>query len=240
MSNYWEKKSPEDPSDLGIIGFLGKSEYLDIIPSSSSIPIWIKKAPSRININIEDYNNLEVFSIKKCIPFLDAITSGYTIVLRKDINLSMKEVVDTHPIEQIAGMNISNEFSKNVFKWINEITIKTPEGYSCLFTHPLNNPSLPFYTMSGVVETDAYFQSVNLPFLAKNEFEVVRAGTPIAQIIPFKRDNWKSVLADRFDEEFLVQKNLVSRIYNDNRLDNNGRLFGGLYKKIYRVKKKYL
>jgi hypothetical protein len=77
-------------------------------------------------------------------------------------------------------------------KWSNPWGIKTPPGYSCLFKPPSYNPNPWFEILEGVVDTDTFFASVNFPFVLKSlekEF-MIPAGTPIAQVIPFKRDEW--------------------------------------------------
>jgi hypothetical protein len=47
--------------------------------------------------------------------------------------------------------------------------------------------------LPGIVDTDTYTANINFPFVLNNpEFEgTILAGTPIAQIIPFKRETWK-------------------------------------------------
>jgi hypothetical protein len=46
--------------------------------------------------------------------------------------------------------------------------------------------------MSGFVDTDQYDMSpINFPFFLKEDFEgTIKNGTPIAQVIPIKRDSW--------------------------------------------------
>ena len=79
--------------------------------------------------------------------------------------------------------------------WSFDFSLKTPKGYSVLFCHPLNRFELPFQTFSGVVETDEYNQGTHFPFYIKKlnvgEIIIIKKGTPIVQIIPFKRENWK-------------------------------------------------
>ena len=48
--------------------------------------------------------------------------------------------------------------------------------------------------MPGIVDTDTYKASVNFPFVLNepDTFEgLIPAGTPIAQVIPFKRESWE-------------------------------------------------
>jgi hypothetical protein len=59
--------------------------------------------------------------------------------------------------------------------------------------HPVNRYDLPFITLTGVVDSDIAMSPGNLPFFIKKDFEgIIPKGTPIVQIFPFKRDDWKS------------------------------------------------
>jgi hypothetical protein len=240
MESYWDTKSPEEPSVEGTVDFLGKSYFFNVVPSVKALPEWLKSLGPRVSTTVDGVDNLEVFTVKKCIPFLDAMTTGYMVVAAQDIDVKTSDSVTTHPIEQLGGMPVSDEFEYVAYKWLNSFLIKTPEGYSCMFSHPANSPFLPFYTLSGVVDTDSFFQAVNFPFLLKKGASVIKAGTPIVQVMPFKREDWKSNHSTPSSEQFLSESNLVGRMYNDNRFDNSGKLVGGLYKRFYRVKKKYL
>ena len=43
-----------------------------------------------------------------------------------------------------------------MIKFHNLWSIEAPEGYSLLFTHPVNRFDLPFTTLSGLVDCDRY------------------------------------------------------------------------------------
>jgi hypothetical protein len=61
----------------------------------------------------------------------------------------------------------------------------------------MHNPNEHFVILEGIVDTDNYWEPVNFPFVLKNptkEF-MIPAGTPIAQVIPFKRDEWESSIS---------------------------------------------
>jgi len=257
----WDKRSSADPSDLGTIDFLltetdESTSYVEVKKAIEVIPDWYKDlAPRRI---IREGDLKDDFTIKRCIPVLDALTTGYYLVTKYDITFKYDEErgwcdlegnfnpnkpeVSMHPVQQLGSMPFSPEFSKYAYKWDNPFTIKTPPGYSVMFTHPVNAPYLPFYTLSGVVDTDMYFQPVLFPFLSKNNFNgVLPAGTPIVQIIPFKRDDWKSeVYTDGMSREYVLNRSQISEAYESQRYDKDGNAMGGMYKRDYRKKKKYL
>lgn len=194
------------------------SYILPPAPAKQFIPSWYKNMPSYTNEDKEPGLSTDPSSIpnttitnanvKLCAPFLDSLTIGYIYSLNCDIELRNMdngvlirwriphEIVTTHAPEQIIGLPKppDSEWS-DVFKWYSPFHIKTPKGYSCLFTHPLNRPELPFKTLSGVVETDTYPNAVQFPFHVNKlpkPFIVIEKGTPLVQIIPFKRENWKN------------------------------------------------
>ena len=63
----------------------------------------------------------------------------------------------------------------------------------------MHNHNQYFEILEGIVDTDCYYARINLPFVLKNKSKdgfIIPAGTPIAQVIPFKRDAWKSQLSN--------------------------------------------
>ena len=75
-------------------------------------------------------------------------------------------------------------------KFINPWRIKVPAGYSVLFTHPLSRPDLPFTCFSGMVDCDRFDTTINFPFTLTGTpgEHHLPAGTPIAQLVPLRRD----------------------------------------------------
>ena len=75
--------------------------------------------------------------------------------------------------------------------------IETPPEYSTLFLPPINRLEIPIIPLVGLVDTDTYFNNVNIPFIhtamqPDEEKHIIPAGTPICQVIPFKREEWKA------------------------------------------------
>lgn len=88
------------------------------------------------------------------------------------------------------------------FFWTTQWFPKIPEGYTALFTHPLNRFDLDFLTISGFVDCESFNNAGRMPFFIKKGFEgVIPAGTPYTQIIPFKNEKWKSEIIDYSPEE---------------------------------------
>ena len=172
-------------------------------PAKYIIPEWYKKTVSYQGDGKKkpNGNGMTNATIKKCVPVFDAITAGYIIATPVDIFVTQingmahyewpsLDAINWHPIEQ-APLHPAK--GKDPYpKLINPWGIQTPKGYSCLFTAPMHRDNV-IIALDGVVDTDTYNSPVNFPFVLKNPlFEgLISAGTPIAQVIPFKRENWK-------------------------------------------------
>jgi hypothetical protein len=191
-------------------------------PSILSMPKWFKAIPKFVEKNKKFmiFPNGEMTSTAKwCNPFVDSLTAGYSIVLENDLQVTIHNgehlfawksggdsFITTHSKQQVTEQMIPPGFDPQPFKFKNNWAIITPKGYSALFLHPLNRGDLPFYTLSGFVDTDDYNMPVNFPFLIRADYEgIIPAGTPIAQVIPIKRESWTHEIT-KFDPKFVVEK----------------------------------
>ena len=184
-------------------------------PSVKHIPEWYKKIVPFENGDkeVKVINGLLNSTVKRCVPFLDAMTAGYTFYLEEDIYVELKEgqapffnwrtdreLVSFHDRSQFDGLAIPEGYFPHVIKWNNPWAIKLPKGYSLLCTHPINRNDLPFLTFTGLVDADSYDLSIHFPFVIKQGWSgIIEAGTPLAQLIPIKRDDWHTEVVE-FDE----------------------------------------
>lgn len=196
-------------------------------PASQYIPNWYKKLESYINGEKKpDGEGFAQTTIKKCIPVFDAITAGYIITSPADVYVSIKNeeqyfewsdfgLIKFHPIIQAPTHPLQNG---NAYpKWMNPWSIKTPPGYSTLFVQPFHRESI-FTILPGVVDTDTYTAPVNFPMVINDvNFEgLIPKGTPIAQVIPFKRDSFKMKIGtdEMFKEQSSVSRKLQSKFFD--------------------------
>lgn len=217
----------------------GVDELYKPIPAKFSIPDWYKEMDSYINGSkkpIGDGTTAE--TIKKCIPVFDAITAGYIIPLPADVYVSYKDdapyyewssnsMITFHSTNQAPTHPAHNTFQYP--KWTNPWGIKTSKGYSCLFVQPFHRESR-FTILPGVVDTDTYTAPVNFPFvLNDSKWEgLIPAGTPIVQVIPFKRDEWGMEIGDI--EELKLQDKVTNLLKSK---------FFDRYKNLFWSKKDY-
>lgn len=190
-----------------------KLDPIKPVSAIAKLPDWYKKIGPYTNgakKQVSYPNTTKNVTVKRCNPFGDALGAGYFIVLDQDIQVTKgakshefvwlaggEEVISFHDQEQISTEMIPPGYSQVVYKFKNLWGITTPPGHSVLLTHPLNQIDLPFYTLSGVVDTDDFNHQVHFPFFLREDFEgILEAGTPIAQVIPFKRQSWEREFLD--------------------------------------------
>jgi hypothetical protein len=219
-------------------------------PALEFIPDWYKKAESYVGgkkkPNGEGVTN---GTIKRCMPVFDAITGGYIIELAVDVWVSQVALdpknptitqpyyewpifnaITFHAIEQVPGHPLNSGHTELLPKWTNPWAIKTPPGYSTLFVQPFHRESV-FTILPAIVDTDKYHAPVNFPFALNDiKFEgLIPSGTPIAQVIPFKRDSWERELGGQ------EENNAQFKIFQKNK----SKMFDS-YKSLFRTKKEYL
>ena len=183
-------------------------------PASKFIPSWYKNLSPYMGDKKESIGlNGEInATIKKCLPVFDAITAGYIITSYTDVNVTQVEengVKYPHyswphfsPIEFHNPEQAPNHPQRNNMpiypKWVNPWSIKTPKGFSVYITQPMHRESV-FTILDGIVDTDTYDVPINFPFVLKdpNFSGLIPAGTPIAQVIPFKRDEWEMKIGNK-------------------------------------------
>lgn len=196
-------------------------------PAARNIPDWYKKLAVEVDGPAGESNR----TIKRCVPFLDAMSCGYIIPLTGDItfttdpvgNLSFEveataNLIETHGPVQYAGTPFAAAL---IVKFINLWLIKTPPGYSTLLVQPMNRFAIPFMMLSGLVDTDYYYREIHFPAicqLPRNSKYVMKRGTPLMQAIPFPRQEWRSAAGEWDDEkrkaqEFQIASNL--HLYRD-------------------------
>lgn len=207
-------------------------------PASQNIPQWWKdmspyekshRNPDGNKLVVENYTSNA--SAKKCVPMLDALITGYLIPLWTDVSVTQ---IEDNPIPRITWRPRHKEvfsyhgnnhetitppagYKNVVFKFENGWIPKTPKGYSVLITTPLGHRNLPFYAVPAVLDSDKSTLDAGVPMWVKEGLEgVVEKGTPLVQVIPFKRDNWKAEFDYYKNGEYALteDKNFRSTIVN--------------------------
>ena len=180
-----------------------------------AVPEWYKDMETSFAKNKTEPNEVRKSqTIKRCMPVLDAITVGYILKLHTDLSVKYtdgvvgfewardtQDTVTFHSAYQLVNyreLDLPNGAPKLRNPW----GIKTPKGYSCLFIPPTHRPACGIRILEGYVDTDLYTNSVQFPFLVDEGFTgTIPAGTPIAQVIPLKRDSFRMKIGGLVDRE---------------------------------------
>jgi hypothetical protein len=207
------------------------------VPATEYLPDWWKNKGAFIGIKGEEEKKrffvaaqrMVNHSWKKCTPMTDALTNGYILPLWADVMVQDTVLVngDRKPRKELFWkVNQFNVFephgfdaetvespdftAKGVHKYYTLMYIETPPGYSVLITQPFGYRNNPFQVIPAVVDSDTKGMEVLLPMWIKKDFTgVVERGTPMAQITPFKRDDWKMEFSHLADGESTKQEDAV-------------------------------
>jgi hypothetical protein len=206
-----------------------KDSYVAPVPAISLVPEWYKSlslyGKSNDEKELHPVNHIgtdgTLVATKKCIPFFDALTSGYYYLLEDDLHVNLNEngfptltwkgnimLLDKRPTLEVP---IPTNCHQLHFGFRMNWFYRTPPGYSVLVTHPMNRYDLPFFTLSGIVDSDIWGLPVFFSFFLRRDFiGIIPKGTPIMQFIPFKRDDWELEINKNKEiieeEEFKAEK----------------------------------
>lgn len=218
-------------------------------PTIKELPQWYIEADRFAKMPDGQYYTApdqgKVPTWKACPSMYDVLGTGYVLKTPTDIEFFINDkgtidckVADKRYMEFISkrepmpGFNPPMGYHEHHFAWYPDWGMKTDKGYSTLFVTPLNRFDLPFQNTVGIIDTD----TVNLPgtlpfFIAKGWTGTLPAGTPYIQLIPFKREDWKSDAEERN----------MSEIYMAN-MENSMKFRvpdGGVYQKNVWSRRKY-
>lgn len=159
------------------------------------------------------FRHKQFSTIKNCPAISDGISFGYMLFSQFDffVDATDPETLQwagpevSIPAYQYAEMTLMHVpgdgnydgfpppvgFNKNLVKISSLWSVKTEPGYSLWITNPMYRTNLPLRTIDGVLDSDKMPAVFPLNFWVRQGFAgTVKAGTPLAQIIPFKREDF--------------------------------------------------
>jgi hypothetical protein len=181
------------------------------VPANKVLPDWYKKIKGWTG-----EPQLSAPSIKKCMPVYDQMSAGYIIYnpVEQEITSGPRmdnpevtafsrrypqawtnqEEQEGHTHEQ-CPIHVNNNERREYITFSVPWRIETPPGYSCLIQQPFYEFEKRFTLFPGIVDTD----TIDVPWVnwpghmntASGESVTIQPGTPLMQIIPFKRDEWE-------------------------------------------------
>lgn len=220
-------------------------------PASKYVPEWYKDQSSLADMPKHE-SLMQGFvgaTIKKCMPVFDSMTAGYILgcpcdiyvdatnpeklewSVPRDLKMYQSDLFSMHTPEQYQEYPIDKSlYHKQILRVLSTWSVQTDKGYSTLFQQPFHSDNSPLWAFSGIVDTDAFVTDGHFSFLVKKGFKgTIRQGTPLVQIIPFKREAWESTVMTSDDSEPILKRQ---------RLDLRS-TFIHAYKTKYRAKKEY-
>jgi hypothetical protein len=197
------------------------------VPEASSklLVDWYKKADRFGKDESGEYvvapDGGKVSTWKSCPAVLDVMTTGYMLKTPCDIEffLNQKNKISVRienkkcydfctPRDPLPQFYQPDGYYLDHFAWFIDWGIELPPGYSALYLTPMNRFDLPFINTVGIIDNDKVHLSGALPFFIREGWTgIIPAGTPYVQILPFKRENWKSEIVIE-DQKLLPKKNI--------------------------------
>jgi hypothetical protein len=212
------------------------------VPASKIIPEWYKNIPVALS-KVPNYIDSDgVPSIKRCMPVLDYLTSGYVLRNSYEINAwpsvkddiksfqlecNKKNYVGAHPHHQAPAefYGAKNHYFKINQEWL----IRTPPGYSCLIYQPHYLFREDFQMFPAIVDTDKHDDFIGLIGLITTDKPfTIPPGEPLVVIFPFKREDWK--LDVSYDAKIGSKSSFKYFLHG---------LWHGFYSKYFHTKKTY-
>ncbi|MBX3484194.1 hypothetical protein [Phenylobacterium sp.] len=211
-------------------------------PAAQGLPDWLRAMPAHL---VSEFAGGEDDTVKRCPPFVDAMTSGFLIPLICDVEVAdgrftwdldlpaggssawPRSPLSFHHPDAVAGTPLHDP-DRFVVKFHNLWTIEAPEGYALLFTHPANRFDLPFTTLTGMVDCDRYTDAwINFPAHWRDpDFRgVLPRGTPVAQCVPVRRERWRAEIGVMGEAEAVAAQALTADIRRER----------GVYRKRFRA-----
>lgn len=197
-------------------------------PAKDLIPEWFRNIPHYHENKFKIENGATTATARRCLPLLDGITAGYIVPLRADVLVEQQE--DGPKISWIASRGVFAKhdssssmippppgFTNKVAKYYSGMRVKTPKGYSIMIQHPAGYHDSPLRAIPAVIDSDGILLDSSFPVWIREGFEgIIEKGTPIVQVIPFKRESWKSVntYIEKEDLEIEADKHYNSILKN--------------------------
>jgi hypothetical protein len=195
------------------------------VPANKVLPNWWKSQTTYIDGSSEIKDGSMGLTVKKCQAIFDSMTLGYYLLAPVDlyidatgdkINVQIPKeftedyynIIAVHPKKQLESYPFRPHTHDSLIRFHPAWVIKTPPGYSCLFTRPMHANNGGMEAIPGVIDTDQYISDGFLSFTVEKGYKgMIKQGTPICQVTPFKREEWSHTIIDddRYDVKLRTQ-----------------------------------
>ena len=205
------------------------------------------------NMKFHEYNRgIKQATIRSCPAMDDWLKSGWYLMSNRDIIVKNGRLdgdtedhwVATHefdggcempsPTHPSAQMGYAFQYLhdddapvKGAFKMRNPWNIKTPPGYSTFYLDPFLFQNKYFATWQGVIDTDTFntnYDNAQIIFYPRvNHSFVIPKGTPLCQVIPFKREEWQATYITYEHQTWLDNRSAITNTSGNKSMDEFGR-----------------
>jgi len=205
-------------------------------------------AKDYLDMGASPYQLTKVTTVKHCPGIVDYLKTGYIMPAWSDLIFrkingkihctssveSPEFEFNVHKPNQFSGMDKDQSPMMDVFNKVSSPWwIKTTPGTSVLITHPYWERNSIFTSVSAIVHPDVvpihlkWFFEFNLklkesPEIYDEKEQIILKGTPLALIIPFKREKFKH------ETKFLDKSN-IGRIHRHNYYNSTSWFSDSLY-----------
>lgn len=187
------------------VPYLSKVEECAPQPMTKSIPDWWKNVDVAQQVITRDERMFG--NVKNCPSFSDYFSQGYVVTMWADTVIDFDKNTgewfwkspseefgwEHHPNWQfvdIAKPKVNSQSGYVVFKAVSPWSIITPPGYSVLQLPMFYNFNQDFTVMPGVLASDVeHTLNIQVLFHSDKKQLIIERGTPLAQFIPFKRND---------------------------------------------------
>jgi hypothetical protein len=209
------------------------------VPASKIIPEWYKDIPPLLKTVPGYLITDNIGSVKKCVPVLDYLTSGYIIrnTYQAELTRSTDNTFEGFKSSGIKPDHIGgqphhqcpvslNGHKHHYVKIHQPWLIKTPPGYSSLIYQPHYFFNKDYEILPAIVDTDKHTEAIALVSILHND-TIIQPGDPLVVVLPFKREDWKHSVKY---EEFLSKS--IFKLFLT-------KAWHGTYGKLFHSKKTY-
>ena len=170
-------------------------------PSRSEYPQWFKNMPLLTN-GMKKYNRGG--TVKRCPSFIEWFGQGYILKMWSDVVFKNDSKYwewhtpdhlfawDRHPANQFEDF-LPHDKVNIVYKASSPLKVVTPPGWSCYELPLLFDYNNDWQVMAGINGTDTFHEwNTTICLFGDKEEIFIPRGTPISQIVPFKRGSLKA------------------------------------------------
>lgn len=193
-----------------VSSYKGFSNIKELQPYPATIPQWYKDIPIDVKKNNEFNSKIipNLRTAKTCPSFLDIFTEGYILPAHTDMyfrveddgTLEWKTANPSFTIELHNNNQLVNHIKspiKQVFKIIYPWHVIVPKGYSIRQIPMLWDYNPDWHIAYGTFKADRIPEiALQLNFTSTNNEIYIKAGTPLCQYIPYKRESLKFKIGD--------------------------------------------